>query len=146
MPSHPLTHHEIITLIGPFTHQGYHPDLSATNRLERRLVFKPVERTFGAAGDSGLSEVLQLESRGSAYRLNRTLTCVTGEDEKLEAKLEMEGSDISDLLACVGSIEPEQQFRFGPGFRIAKSYRLVRGFRRRRPEGSHENVGAGCRP
>ena len=127
MPSHPLTHHEIITLIGPFTRQGYHPDLSATNRLERRLVFKPVERAFEAANKSGLSEVLQLESKDSVYRLNRTLTWVNEDDEKLEARLEIEGADLSDLLACVGSIEPDEQFRFGPGFKIARSYRLLRG-------------------
>lgn len=127
MPTHPLTHHEIITLVGPFTRQGYHPDLAATNRLERRLVFKPVERSFEARSDAGMCEVLQLESRNSAHRLIRTLTCVTGDDEKLEARLEIEGADLADLLACVGTIEPEQQFRFGPGFRIAKSYRLVRG-------------------
>jgi hypothetical protein len=127
VPSLPLTHHEIITLIGPFTRQGYHPDLSATNRLERRLVFKPVERSFESASESGLSEVLQLESKGGVHRLNRTLTWVTEEDEKLEAKLEIEGADLSDLLACVGSIEPDQQFRFGPGFKIARSYRLLRG-------------------
>jgi hypothetical protein len=115
-------------LVEPFTRRGYHPDLSATDRLERILVFKPVERTFETAGASELSETLQLESRvGDTSRLTRTLTCVTGQNEKFEAKLEIEGADLSDLLACVGSIEPEQQFRFGPGFKIAKSYRLLRG-------------------
>lgn len=127
MPSHPLTHHEIITLVEPFTRQGYHPDLTATDRLERRLVFKPVERSFEPAGDSSLYEVLQLDSRKSPHRLIRTLTCVTGENEKLEARLEIEGADPADLLACVASIEPDQQFRFGPGFKIARSYRLIRG-------------------
>ncbi len=128
MSSHPLTHHEILTLVEPFTRRGYHPDLSATDRLERRLVFKPVERTFETASGSELSETLQLESRvGDACRLTRTLTCVTGQDEKLAAKLEMEGMDLADLLACVESIAPEEQFRFGPGVDIAKSYRLLRG-------------------
>ncbi len=128
MPSHPLTHHEILTLIGPFTRQGYHPDLQSTNRLERRLVFKPVERAFEAASAGELSESLQLENHdGNTFRLTRTLTCLTPSDEKLEAKLEIEGTDQADLLACVESIKPERQFRFGPGFTIAKSYRLVRG-------------------
>lgn len=58
--------------------------------------------------------------------LTRFLTYVTPSDEKLEAKLDIEGTDPADLLACVESIEPERQFRFGPGFKIAKSYRLVR--------------------
>jgi len=127
VPTHPLTHHEILTLVEPFTRQGHHPDLAATNRLERRLVFKPVERTLETS-ESELSEILQLENRdGNTFRLTRTLTCVTPSDKKLEAKLEIEGTDPADLLACVDSIAPERQFRFGQGHRIAKSYRLIRG-------------------
>ncbi len=128
MPSHPFTHHEIITLVGPFTRQGRHPDLTATDRLERRLVFKPVERAFEMASAGELRESLQLENRdGGQFKLTRILTCVTPSDEKLEAKLEIDGVDLADLLACVESVEPERQFRFGPGFKIAKSYRLIRG-------------------
>ena len=127
MPSHPLTHHEILTLISPFTHQGYHPDLAATDRLERRLVFKQVEHAFETASDAQFSERLQLENRdGSVFRLTRALTCVLPSDEKLEAKLEMDGTDPADLLACVQSVKADRQFRFGPGFKIAKSYRLIR--------------------
>ena len=128
MPSHPLTHHEILTLVEPFTRQGHHPDLAATNRLERKLVFKPVERTLDTAPPLELSETLQLENREEkTYRLTRTLTCAKGSEETLEAKLEVEGTEPADLLACVDSIAPESQFRFGPGHKIAKSYRLVRG-------------------
>lgn len=127
LPSHPLTHHEILTLISPFTRQGYHPDLAATDRLERRLIFKPVERAFETESDSQLSESLQLENRnGSVFRLTRTLACVLPSEEKLEAKLEMEGADPADLLACMEAMKPDRQFRFGPGFKIARSYRLIR--------------------
>ncbi len=127
MPSHPLTHHEILTLVEPFTRQGHHPDLAATNRLERKLVFKPVERAFDTASAADLSETLQLDNReGKTYRLTRTLTCVNSSEQKLEARLEVEGTDPADLLACVDSIAPELQFRFGPGYEIAKSYRLIR--------------------
>ncbi len=38
----PLTHHEIIGIVEPFTRRGRHVDLSASNRLERCLVLKPV--------------------------------------------------------------------------------------------------------
>ena len=128
MPTHPLTHHEIITLVAPFTRQGYHPDLQATDRLERKLVFKPVECALKSSSAGEVSESLQLENRnGKTFLLTRYLTCVTPLDEKLEAKLEIEGTDPADLLACVESIEPDRQFRFGPGYKIAKSYRLVRG-------------------
>jgi len=128
LPSHPLTHHEILTLVEPFTRKGHHPDLAATNRLERRLVFKPVELSVELPGASTLTETFQLDSRDAGvYRLNRTLICVTEADDKLEALLEIEGKDPADLLACVATIQPESQFRFGPGFKIARSYRLTRG-------------------
>jgi hypothetical protein len=128
VPSHPLTHHEILTLVEPFTRQGYHPDLLATNRLERRLVFKPVDHSCELPDISALSETLKLENRDAdTYRLTRTLTCVTDADQNMEALLEIDGKDPGDLLACVASIAPEMQFRFGPGFKIAKSYRLQRG-------------------
>jgi hypothetical protein len=127
LPSHPLTHHEILTLVEPFTRNGRHPDLLATNRLERRLVFKPVELAAPMDGATALTETLQLDARnGDAYVLTRKLACLTEAGDKLEALLEIEGRDPADLLASVDSIAPASQFRFGPGFKVAKSYRLVR--------------------
>ncbi len=127
MPSHPLTHHEILRLVEPFTRQGYHPDLLATNRLERRLVFKTIDLFSVLPNAAALSETLQLENRDAdTYRLIRTVTCVTCSEETLEARLEIDGKDPADLLACVDTIAPESQFRFGPGFKISKSYRLLR--------------------
>lgn len=126
MPSHPLTHHEIITLVDPFTRLGRHPDLSATDRLQRKLVFKPVELSVESAEVASLIETLELDASREAYGLARRLDCVTHGGDKLEARLEIEGENPADLLACVESIPPESQFRFGPGFRIARSYRLVR--------------------
>jgi hypothetical protein len=128
LPSHPLTHHEILTLVEPFTRNGRHPDLVATNRLERKLVFKPVELPVEMDGATALTETLQLSAGASgAYVLTRTLACTTEAEDKLEARLEIEGKDPADLLASVDSIAPKSQFRFGPGFKIAKSYRLIRG-------------------
>ena len=45
MPTHPSTHHEIITLVAPFKRQGYHPDLQATDRLD----FSTLPQTVGFA-------------------------------------------------------------------------------------------------
>lgn len=92
MPTHPLRHHEIITLVAPFTRQGYHPDLQATDRLERRLVFKPVERAFKTSSAGELSESLQLENRdGKNFGLTRHLTCVTPSDENSRRSLTSRG-------------------------------------------------------
>jgi hypothetical protein len=126
LPSHPLTHHEILTLVEPFTRQGHHPDLSATDRLQRKLVFKPGELPVESAEVASLIETLELDASKEAYGLTRKLDCVTHGGDKLEARLEIEGENLADLLACVDSIPPESQFRFGPGFKIARSYRLVR--------------------
>jgi hypothetical protein len=128
LPSHPLTHHEILTFVEPFTRNGRRPDLLATDRLERRLVFKPVELSVESGGAKALTETLQLNARNAdAYVLTRTLVCTTEANHKLEARLEIEGKNPAELLASLDSIAPESQFRFGPAFKIAKSYRLVRG-------------------
>jgi hypothetical protein len=123
-----LTHHEILGLIEPFTRQGRQTDLAASNRLERKLVFKPVERPGATPDAPALCETLQLDSLAAdSFRLTRTLACGAGLNGVLEARLEMEGADPGDLLASVDSIAPESQFRFGRGFGIARSYRLSRG-------------------
>ena len=51
----PLTHHEILGWIAPFTRQGRQLDLAASDRLERRLRFKTIEhpgRRTGLAGSA----------------------------------------------------------------------------------------------
>jgi hypothetical protein len=122
-----LTHHEIISLIEPFTRRGHRPDLAASNRLDRKLIFKPVDRGSEISNAASLRETLELESRApNTYRLTRRLTCVTSSNEQLEARLEAEGEDLSGLLTSLNSIAPEKQFSFGPKFAIARSYRLLR--------------------
>ena len=48
MSSQPLTHHEILRFIEPFSRHGYQADLGASQRLDRRLLFRP---TIHAADD-----------------------------------------------------------------------------------------------
>ena len=55
---HPLTHHEILRLIEPFTRRGRHVDLSATDRIERRIVFKPVVHGGEMPACAGACEIL----------------------------------------------------------------------------------------
>jgi hypothetical protein len=121
---HPLSHHEIFGLVGPFARRGRHVDLDSSDRVNRCLVFKPVEYPGGAHGLGGLSEVLRLESPGAGlYCLTRELTMQGG----LQATLRSEGGDPSELLQHVEAIAPQTQFKFVSGISIALSYRLELG-------------------
>jgi hypothetical protein len=113
----PLTHHQIIGLVEPFTRCGRHVDLGASNRLERWLVLKPVENT----GDTALRETLKLENPYDGYfRLTRGLHG----DNGLEASLMAEGADAGELLQRIEAVAPQRQFSDGAGFVIALSFRL----------------------
>jgi hypothetical protein len=138
-PAAPLTHHEILTLVEPFTRRGRHPDLAASDRLARKLVFRPVERP-GATPDSPVvSDTLELQSRDAeTFRLTRTLRTAGlaadlaagldgRRDGRLEARLEAEGGDPGELLECIEAVPPESQFLFVCGYGAARSYRLLRG-------------------
>lgn len=67
----PLTHHEIIGIVEPFTRRGRHVDLSASNRLERCLVFKPVAIECATPGPAGLLETLKLENPSDGWSGSR---------------------------------------------------------------------------
>ncbi len=110
-------------LIGPFTRRGRQVDLAASDRLERRLAFKPRDHDADPPGVPGIRETLVLEhSSPGGYRLTRRLTAAGG----LTAGLEAEGSDPGDLLARIEAVAPRHHFRTAGGFAIAVSYRLER--------------------
>lgn len=121
MAAPPLTHHEILTLVGPFTARGRHVDLAASDRAARRLVFKALVHPGEADGSPELRETLVLENRDvSDYRLTRRLTLPSG----LEATLYTEGADPGDLLARIEAIALRRQIRWQSGFVIAENHRL----------------------
>jgi len=114
----PLTHHEILELVAPFTRGGRRVDLAASKRSERLLVFQPLEHP---EADGTLRETLQLHSFGTGTcQLTRVLTRAAG----LQAKLQVMGPDPARLLADVEAILPARQFQEGPGFIVARSYSL----------------------
>lgn len=121
MTPQPLTHHDILALVEPFARGGRQVDLVASNRLERRLVFKPAEHAAAAPGEGPLNEVLHLDDFGTGtFRLTRTLTHASG----LQATLEAMGPEPAVLLARVGAVPPQRHFHAGPGFVIARSYAM----------------------
>jgi hypothetical protein len=116
----PLSHHEILRHVGPFTRAGHHVDLSGSDRAARTLAFKPLEhRAPSAPGPGQLTERLRLDLSGSAARLRRTVTAHSG----LEATLEASGNDLAVLLERILAVPPEQHFRTAEGLLIADSYR-----------------------
>jgi hypothetical protein len=117
----PLTHHEILAIVEPFTRRGRRVDLEASNRLERRLLFKAIEHPEAGSEQPALRETLQLESLDDdSCRLTRLLALPGG----LQARLQTEGADAAELLARLESIALQCQFRAGPGYLIAFSQRL----------------------
>lgn len=118
---HPLTHHDILTLMKPFTARDHHVDLAASDRTARRLLFKPAEREVASAGVMA-REVLQLDNPSSGfYVLTRTLTLPSG----LSAELEALGDDPGAMLARIEAMLPHQQFRSVEGTILALSYRMT---------------------
>jgi hypothetical protein len=121
MASPPLTHHEIISLVEPFTRRGRHVDLAASDRLARTLRFRPVLHAAQSPALPALTETLQLDHPAQGkFRLTRLLAPSTGPAASLVA----EGPDAETLLANLESIAPAQQFRTRDGFAIAASHRL----------------------
>jgi len=119
----PLSHHDIMALVAPFAHSGRHLDLAASDRLQRRLVFKPVTHADAdaAAGLPPHREQLQLELPDSGdCRLTRTLTLPGG----LAAVLVAEGDEAGPLLAAVQAVPPSRQLQRVAGHWVGFSHRV----------------------
>ncbi len=116
MTAPPLTHHDILALVGPFTRAGRHVDLAATDRVQRRIAFKPLSRA-DVAELPGLTEQLALEKVGAtSYQLTRTLVLPSG----LTARLDATGTEPGELLRQVDAVPAARQFQTGDGFVIAR--------------------------
>jgi hypothetical protein len=118
----PLSHHEILGLTEPFTRRGHHVDLVASDRSNRRLVFKPVEHNDDVDAPANVREVLRLENpRPGFYGLSRVVTLSSG----LEATLLTEGEQPGELLARLETVPWQDQFRAVAEAMVAHSYRLL---------------------
>lgn len=120
----PLSHHDILALVEPFTHGGRQIDLPACDRLARRLHFKP--QSIDLADASGataaaLQDDLQLDCAApDQLLLQRRLTHPGG----LVATLQVQGPHAGPLLSWVSRVEPQQVFWADAGWVLAGSYRL----------------------
>jgi hypothetical protein len=123
----PLTHHEILTLIAPFARRGRHVDLAASDRLQRRLAFRPLEHRASVNGNDGLHalpalrETMELHNPETGqWRLSWRLGTADG----LQATLQAEGTEPGELLERVERVPPRRQFHVEPGAVIALGHRL----------------------
>jgi len=101
----PLSHHQILELVAPFSRAGCALDLAGSDRAERQLVFKPVLHA-AASGLPAMTEHLTLQAVGHGWALTRRLLA----DDGLQASLLAEGADPAELLAAVQRVPPTRQF------------------------------------
>ena len=121
MTAPPLTHHDILALVAPFTRSGRHVDLPACDRIQRRVVFKALDRAADAPKLPGLRELLALEKVSqNGYRLTRTLVLASGQQARLTAS----GTEPAQLLQRVDAVGLGQHFQLGEGYAITRHYSL----------------------
>jgi hypothetical protein len=124
MSATPLTHHEILGLVEPFSRRGRHVDLLASDRLKRQLAFKAVLHASTGPQAPALHETLLLECLDSGnFRLTRSLAIVGG----LQAHLRAVGAKLDRLLDDIEAVPLLRHFRFAPGYAVAISHRLEPG-------------------
>ena len=104
----PLTHHQILGLVAPFTRAGLQVDLAASQRLERRLAFRPVQHAAVDGVHPALTETLWLDAADdSRHKLSRVLTGPDG----LDATLDAEGADAGALLTRLAAVPLQRQWQ-----------------------------------
>ncbi len=102
----PLSHHAIMSLVGPFSRRGYSLDLAASDRAHGVLVFRPVDLPAEPRLPA-LRSVLRLERPHRAkFRVIRTLEANDGQVATMTA----EGDDPEALLEVVEQVDTERQF------------------------------------
>lgn len=126
MSAPPLTHHQIIEQVEPFSRQGLRLDLAASDRMMRRLCFHSVEHEaeheLDQPGPRRWRETLQLDGSGTDWwQLTRTLTAVDAPGAP-QAQVVSNGRRPGELLAAVRSVDAGGCLRNGSGFVLARSY------------------------
>ncbi|WP_462320328.1 hypothetical protein [Halochromatium sp.] len=117
----PLTHHQILGLVAPFSRRGYQVDLAASDRAQRQLRFKPVHHPNLPLDGESLTESLILEHPADDhFCLQRVLSDEAG----LSSTLSIEGTDPELLLEQIEAIEVSRQIVAVDTVHIARSYRL----------------------
>jgi hypothetical protein len=120
----PLSHHEILRLMAPFTRRGRHLDMGATRRADRCLVFEPVEHP--ATDDCPkLREALELHaSERGGFRIVRTLTPLVDDYRPLPATVSAYGRDLDTLVEQILGFPRGRHFPRCADVALQRSYQL----------------------
>lgn len=137
----PLSHHRILELVAPFAARGWHVDLSATDRAERRIVFHPrtepdadglpearVTLVLDAADEERLVVIRQVQAgrpAGEFAGAVRHEAAATPADTL--AELSTEGRDAARLLDALAAVPLARQYLAAGGSRAALRQRLATG-------------------
>ncbi len=120
----PLTHHDIMRLMGPLTSRGHSLDLERTDRARRVLVFHPQE-IEGSPSHPPLTASLRLElpAFGRPHRLTRTLTAQALPGAT--ATMIVEGKELELMLGALELVPASRQIECREGVEISRSYRIT---------------------
>ncbi len=134
----PLSHHDILPLVAPFSRVGWRVDLAASRRADRRIEFVARAHAAGTATPA-LNESLSLHVplRGSK-RLVRRLAFVGATRQAdastaveapadtlpLLAVLTVTGADTGAMLEQLERLPPARQFECVDGVWLARSYQV----------------------
>jgi hypothetical protein len=119
MTAPPLTHHDILALVAPFVRHGRQVDLGACDRINGRVVFKPIQHAAQAPDLPELWETVLLDKLGTdSFRLTRELLLANG----LKASLDILGSATEALLQQMDAVPHPQHFRVGESFLVVRDY------------------------
>jgi hypothetical protein len=121
----PLTHHEILTLMAPFSARGLHADLGASRREERVLAFRAQEIPASADCPVPVTAQLTLEAAaGGDQRGKHRLVRRVWDQSGLEATLTADGPDLEALLEQLEQVPVTRHFVVYAGVPVARSYAL----------------------
>ncbi len=124
-PRTPLTHHDLLQLVAPFSKTGRQMDMEASDRARRQIAFQPVEHAATTATPA-LTEQLLLavaEEARDGHTLTRILRYALPDGE-LIATLEATGGDPGQLLGWVDEVPLTRQWQQIEGVWLARSYRI----------------------
>jgi hypothetical protein len=115
MSAQPLSHHQILSLAEPFARRGLHVDLAASNRLERKIAFKPTTVESAPDGVGVLVETYHVDAlAGGRSRIVRKLKTA---QHDLHASVTFETEDSGACIDRLARVPADQFFaRVRDGF------------------------------